>query len=42
MNSPGSFLVLKDAFVIMDFDTVVTVVVDGVMATEMPIGPSLG
>lgn len=40
-NSPGSFFVLNDALVIMDFDTV-TVVVDGVKATEMPIGPSLG
>jgi hypothetical protein len=41
INSPGSFFVLNDALVIMDFDTV-TVVVDGVRATEIPIGPSLG
>lgn len=39
--SPGSFLVLNDAFVIMDLETV-TVVVDGVNATDIPIGPSLG
>jgi hypothetical protein len=41
INSPGSFFVRNDAFVIIDFDTVTTVV-DGVKATEMPIGPSLG
>lgn len=40
-NLPGSFLVLNDALVIMDLETV-TVVVDGVKATEIPIGPSLG
>lgn len=40
-DSPGSFFVLNDALVIMDLETVVTVVVDGVKA-EMPIGPSLG
>lgn len=40
-NSPGSFLVRNDAFVIIDFDTVTTFV-EGVKATEMPIGPSLG
>lgn len=41
VNSPGSFFVRNDAFVIIDFDTVTTVV-DGVKATEIPIGPSLG
>lgn len=40
-NLPGSFLVRNEAFVIIDFDTV-TVVVTGVRATLMPIGPSLG
>jgi hypothetical protein len=40
-NSPGSFLVLNDALVIIDLETV-TVVVDGVSATEIPMGPSLG
>lgn len=40
-NSPGSFLVRNDALVIIDFDTVTTLVA-GVKATEMPIGPSLG
>lgn len=40
-NLPGSFFVLNEALVIMDLETV-TVVVDGVKATEMPIGPSLG
>lgn len=40
-NSPGNFLVLNEALVIIDFDTVTTVV-DGVRATEIPIGPSLG
>ena len=40
-DSPGSFLVLNDALVIMDFETVTTFV-DGVKATEMPISPSLG
>lgn len=39
--SPGSFFALKEAFVIMDLDTV-TVVVAGVRATLMPMGPSLG
>lgn len=38
---PGSFFVRNDAFVIIDLDTV-TVVVAGVRATLMPIGPSLG
>lgn len=41
IDSPGSFLVLNDALVIIDLETV-TVVVDGVNATEIPIGPSLG
>lgn len=41
VNIPGSFLVLKEAFVIIDFETV-TVVVAGVKATLIPIGPSLG
>uniref|UniRef100_A0A2M3ZT15 Putative secreted peptide n=1 Tax=Anopheles braziliensis TaxID=58242 RepID=A0A2M3ZT15_9DIPT len=40
-RSSGNFFVLKDAFVIIDFDTV-TVVVAGVSATLIPIGPSLG
>lgn len=40
-NSPGSFLVLNEAFVIIDLETVTTFV-DGVKATEIPIGPSLG
>lgn len=40
-NLPGNFLVRNDAFVIIDFDTVTTVVA-GVNATEIPIGPSLG
>lgn len=38
---PGNFFVRNDAFVIMDLDTVTTVVA-GVKATEIPIGPSLG
>lgn len=40
-NLPGSFFVRNDAFVIIDFDTVTTVVA-GVSATDIPIGPSLG
>lgn len=40
-DSPGSFLVLNDALVIIDFE-IVTTFVDGVKATEMPIRPSLG
>lgn len=40
-NLPGNFFVLNDAFVIIDFETV-TVVVTGVKATLIPIGPSLG
>lgn len=40
-HSPGSFFVRNEAFVIIDLDTV-TVVVAGVNATLMPIGPSLG
>lgn len=40
-SSPGNFFVLNDAFVIIDLDTV-TVCVDGVSATLIPIGPSLG
>lgn len=40
-NSPGNFFVRKDALVIIDLDTV-TVCVDGVSATLMPIGPSHG
>lgn len=40
-DSPGNFFVRNDAFVIIDFDTVTTVVA-GVNATEIPIGPSLG
>lgn len=39
--SPGNFLVLNDAFVIIDFETV-TVGVAGDKATLMPIGPSPG
>lgn len=38
---PGSFLVRKDAFVIIDFD-MVTVVVAGDSATLIPIGQSYG
>ena len=38
---PGSFFVLNDAFVTIDFE-MVTVAVAGVKATLMPIGPSLG
>lgn len=38
---PGSFLALNEAFVIILLDTV-TVVCDGVSATLIPIGPSLG
>lgn len=38
---PGSFFVRNDALVIIDLDTV-TVVVAGVRATLIPIGPSLG
>lgn len=38
---PGNFFVLNDAFVIIDLDTV-TVCVDDVNATLIPIGPSLG
>lgn len=40
-NSPGNFLVRNEALVIIDFETVTTVV-DGVRATEIPMGPSLG
>lgn len=40
-SSPGNFFVLNDAFVIIDLDTV-TVCVDGVSATLIPMGPSLG
>lgn len=39
---PGSFLVRNEALVIIDFKTVVTVVVAGDKATLIPIGPSLG
>lgn len=39
---PGSFLVRNEALVIIDFETVVTVVVAGDKATLIPIGPSLG
>lgn len=39
INLPGNFLVLKDAFVIIDLEMET---VDGVMATLMPIGPSHG
>lgn len=39
---PGSFLVRKEALVIIDFETVVTVVIAGDKATLIPIGPSLG
>jgi hypothetical protein len=39
---PGSFLVRNEALVIIDFETVVTVVVAGDNATLIPIGPSLG
>lgn len=39
VNLPGNFLVLKDAFVIIDLEMETT---DGVMATLMPIGPSHG
>jgi hypothetical protein len=39
---PGSFLVRKEALVIIDFETVVTVVVAGDKATLIPIGPSPG
>lgn len=39
INLPGSFLVLNDAFVIIDLEMET---VDGVMATLMPIGPSHG
>lgn len=39
INLPGNFFVLNDAFVIIDLDMVTIV---GVMATLMPIGPSLG
>jgi hypothetical protein len=42
MDPPGSFLVRNDALVIIDFETVVTVVVAGDKATLIPIGPSLG
>lgn len=38
---PGNFLVLKDAFVMKDFESG-AVVVNGVRATLIPIGPSLG
>lgn len=41
MYLPGNFFVRNDAFVIIDLETV-TVVVAGVNATLMPIGPSLG
>lgn len=39
INIPGNFLVLNDAFVIIDLEMET---VDGVMATLMPIGPSHG
>lgn len=39
INLPGNFLVLKDAFVIIDLEMET---VDGVMATLMPMGPSHG
>jgi hypothetical protein len=39
---PGSFLVRNEALVIIDFETVVTVVIAGDKATLIPIGPSLG
>lgn len=39
---PGSFLVRNEALVIIDFETVVTVVVAGDKATLIPIGPSPG
>jgi hypothetical protein len=39
---PGSFLVRNEALVVIDFETVVTVVVSGDKATVIPIGPSLG
>lgn len=41
MNIPGNFLVRKEAFVIIDFETV-GVAVAGDSATLIPIGPSLG
>lgn len=41
VHVPGSFFVRNDALVIMDLETV-TVVVAGVKATLIPIGPSLG
>lgn len=40
MYLPGNFFVRKDAFVIINLLIVVTVVVAGVNATLMPIGPS--
>jgi hypothetical protein len=39
---PGSFLVRNEALVIIDFETVVTVVIAGDKATLIPIGPSFG
>jgi hypothetical protein len=39
---PGSFLVRNEALVIIDFETVVTVVIAGDKATLIPIGLSLG
>lgn len=39
---PGSFLVLKEALVMQVLESGVVVVVEGVNATLMPIGPSLG
>lgn len=39
---PGSFLVLKEALVMKVLESGVLVVVEGVSATLIPIGPSLG